>query len=210
MLAGSAGVVSAQDAAQGYFTAQQAANGEAVFNANCSKCHGKNLQGVEAPGLTGPDVMGTWGTAQGMFGYFSVAMPPTAPGKLDKASYLAIMAHILDFNGAPAGTHELTEADLPNIDLVAVTKGGASAAPDTSAASSSAEAPSVPQSFTHGKDLPSVSSSSAPAAAAPSSSEQPAQPTVPQAFTHGKALPTVSSSSAAPTPGAFASASSSA
>jgi hypothetical protein len=200
MLGGSAVTAFSQDAAQGYFTADQASNGEAVFNANCSQCHGKNLEGIEAPALSGPDVMGTWGTAAGMFGYFSVAMPPTAPGKLDKASYLAIMAHILAFNGAPAGSHELTEADLPNIDLVAATKAGAAPAADTSAASSApaADQPSVPQAFTHGKTLPT-----APGAdSGSSSSAAPAQPSVPQAFTHGKTLPTASSSSSAAPPAA--------
>lgn len=199
----------------GYFSPEQAARGAAAFNTNCAKCHGQNLQGVEAPALVGVDVMGNWATAQGMYDYFSVAMPPTAPGKLGQPTYVDIMAHILEVNGAAAGQKDLTLADLPNVDLVTATAaagapaggskqngggaspaatvapGGGAAAPSNATAAPAgsaalpAEAPSVPQAFTYGKQLPTVSPESAPAADAKP------KPTVPQAFTYGKQLPTV-------------------
>jgi hypothetical protein len=190
LLVGWAAAALAQDST-GYFTAEQAQRGAATYNANCSQCHGRNLEGVEAPALSGVDVMGNWGTAQGMYDYFSVAMPANAPGQLGQQAYLDIMAHILQFNGAPAGDKELTLADLPNINLVEATSAGASASSSSSsssaAASSSAPASNLPQAFTFGKQLPTVSSQSTPPT-----------PSVPQAFTYGKQLPTVSSSSSQP------------
>ena len=72
------GPVISQDATTGYYTAEQAAHGKAVWGAQCAVCHGNNLEGTEAPGLVGIDVMGNWGTAQGLYDYYSVAMPATA------------------------------------------------------------------------------------------------------------------------------------
>jgi mono/diheme cytochrome c family protein len=175
LLIGCSGAATAQDSA-GYFTQEQADKGASLFDANCSACHGKNLEGIEAPGLVGIDVMGNWATAEGIYAYFSVAMPPTAPGKLGEDAYVDILAHIMSVNGAPAGTKELTGDE-------ATLSAGAPAAP------AAAAAPTVPQAFTWGKELPTVGgAAAAPAAAAPA---EPAKPTVPQAFTAGKDLPTV-------------------
>lgn len=190
LLVGLAGGAIAQNAT-GYYTTEQADRGHATFDAQCSMCHGKNLEGVEAPALSGVDVMGNWITAEGMYDYFSVAMPATAPGKLQPQEYLDIMAYILQFNGAPAGDKELTKDDMPNINLVAATTQGGAAAPAAPAATAPApDAPKVPQAFTAGKQLPTVAPTDQPAAA-PAAPAEPAQPKVPQAFTYGKQLPTV-------------------
>ena len=188
------GAAVAQDS-KGYYTQEQADHGQSLFNANCAQCHGQNLEGIEAPALAGVDVMGNWATAQGMYDYFSVAMPPTAPGKLGDDNYVDIMAYILKFNGAPAGDAALTKDGLPSVDLVAATTQGASAqpAPDAAAAAPAADnadngASKVPQSFTWGKKLPTVGDADSGQA----SSAQPAKPAVPQSYTWGKDLPTVS------------------
>jgi len=190
--AGAGGAAIAQDS-KGYYTQEQADHGKALFDANCAQCHGQNLEGIEAPGLAGPDVMGNWATAQGMYDYFSVAMPPTAPGKLGDDNYVDIMAYILKVNGAPAGDAALTKDALPSVDLVAATAQAAPAQPAAGAAATPAPAADagatkVPQSFTWGKQLPTVGGADS-GQAAPA---QPAQPKVPQSYTWGKDLPTVS------------------
>ena len=179
-------------APEGYFTKEQAANGAALFSANCAQCHGAQLQGDEAPALKGKDVMGSWITAQGIYDYFSVAMPPSNPGGLGNSAYIEILSHILSTNGAVAGSRALALADLPKIELVKATAGGSAPAAAPANAAAAPAAPKLPQAFTAGKTLPTVGDAPKAEAAAP------AAPKLPQAFTAGKTLPTVAPSTAPP------------
>jgi len=181
----------------GGFTADQAAAGETAYNSNCAQCHGKQLEGPDAPGLAGPDVMQNWATAGGLFDFIHVAMPPSAPGQLGDETYLNIIAYIMKFNGAQPGDQPMTaDAEkLAAISLPAETQAGATAAaPATEAAPATATAeaaPAVPQAFTWGKQLPggpAPGATTAPAAAT--------TPAVPQAFTWGKTLPAVAAPAA--------------
>lgn len=166
----------------GGFTAEQAEAGKSAYTTNCGRCHGYNLEGVEAPGLVGRDVMGNWDTAGGLYDFISVAMPPEAPGELGEETYLNIVAYIMSFNGAQPGNEPLAVGDkLYDISLVAETSAGGSttvaqATPAVSQASSD-----VPQAFTWGKPLPGGQPAQA----------EPEKPGVPQAFTWGKQLPQV-------------------
>ena len=92
----------------GGFTADQAAAGETAYNSNCAQCHGKQLEGPDAPGLAGPDVMQNWATAGGLYDFIHVAMPPSAPGQLGDETYLNIIAYIMKFNGAQPGDEPMT------------------------------------------------------------------------------------------------------
>lgn len=167
-------------AQEGVYTADQAAMGKQQYNANCAACHGSNLEGIDAPALSGLDFLGNWATAANIHGYFSVAMPPTAPGQLGDEAYVNILAYIMSFNGIPAGETELTSDpdELASINLVALAQQPASAAEAPTEEAPSAD---VPQAFTFGKPLPGYDP---PAATASSSA-----PSVPQAFTFGKDLP---------------------
>lgn len=138
------------------FTAEQAAAGETAYQSNCSQCHGVKLEGPEAPALKGQDVMGNWDTAQGIYDFISVAMPPAAPGQLGDEAYVNIIAYIMRENGAEAGTEPMTadEAKLAAISLVAETKDGAAKAAPTEGAATTEEKIKVPQAFTWGKELP--------------------------------------------------------
>ncbi len=193
------GPVAAQDA--GFYTKEQAARGSGLFTANCAECHGRQLQGAEAPALVGKDVMGTFITAQGLYDYFSVAMPPSNPGGLGEESYLDILSHILSVNGAPVGDKPLAMANLEKVDLVKAT--AAVAAAPGGAAPGAAAAPGqpaarLPQAFTAGRPLPTVGTPTAPTA-------ENAAPKLPQSFTAGRQLPTVAPSNAPlelPGPGA--------
>jgi len=195
-----AGVLSAGHAMAAGFTAEQAAAGESAYNSNCAQCHGRQLEGPEAPGLAGQDVMQNWDTAGGLFDFIHVAMPPTAPGQLGDETYLNIVAYIMQFNGAVPGDQPLTTdpdllasisleretaAGAASMAAAAADAGGPAAAAPAPDAAQTADATPVPQAFTWGKQLPG---GAAPAPAAPASA--PAQPSVPQAFTWGKQLPT--------------------
>jgi len=99
-----------EDAAQPsgpWFTEEQARRGAAQYNVHCAACHGASLEGVIAPSLAGGEFYANWSTAGELYGFFSVAMPPTSPGGLGAQVYTDILAHILHFNGFPAGDTEL-------------------------------------------------------------------------------------------------------
>lgn len=167
------------------FTAAQAEAGQKEYDGQCAMCHGAELLGPDAPSLSGRDVMHNFGTAAGMYEYFSVAMPPQSPGLLGEETYVNIMAYILKYNGAQPGDTPLDAKPetLAAIDLVAVTSVAAAPA---EAAEGDAEADAenaVPQAYTWGKTLPSILPAAEPA---------PAEPAVPQAFTWGKTLPSKS------------------
>jgi len=144
-------------AADGHFTAEQATRGQTQFNSNCGSCHGMQLEGGVGPALKGVDFLGNWGTAGGIYDYFSVAMPPTAPGKLGEAVYVDILAYILSANGLAAGSEELT-ADPTVLGAINLTEAAAAnagaAAPAADATTETANAVPVPQAFTWGKSLP--------------------------------------------------------
>ncbi|SHE51195.1 c-type cytochrome [Devosia limi] len=176
------------------FTAEQATAGKTAYDSNCAQCHGFKLEGPEAPGLVGMDVMQNWDSAAGLYDFISVAMPPSAPGMLGEDAYLNIVSYIMSFNGAqPGETPMSADPDLlASISLPAETSAGAAAAAaaapavtatDAAAAGGLNPTPPVNQAFTFGKQLPG---GAAPAAA----SAAPAAPGVPQAFTFGKQLPT--------------------
>lgn len=138
------------------FTAEQAVAGEKDYQSNCSQCHGTKLEGPEAPGLFGQDVMGNWDTAGGLYDFISVAMPPAAPGQLGEEAYLNIVAYVMAQNGASAGTDALTAANMASVGLVAETKDGAAQlalANQETNIDASADV-NVPQAFTWGKELP--------------------------------------------------------
>jgi len=144
-------------AADGHFTAEQAARGQTQYNSNCGSCHGMQLEGGVGPTLKGVDFLGNWGTAGGIYDYFSVAMPPTAPGKLGEDVYVDILAYILSVNGLAAGSEEMT-ADASvmnaiNLTEAAAANAGAASAQTATTAEVQFEGP-VPQAFTFGKSLP--------------------------------------------------------
>lgn len=91
----------------GFFTKAQAELGDRVYSEQCAMCHGSRLEGVSAPALTGTVLAADWGDAEALYSFFSVAMPPMAPGQLSEEEYLAILAYILSKNDFPAGDKPL-------------------------------------------------------------------------------------------------------
>ena len=103
-----AGAVSAQPA--GVFTIAQAQAGRAVYEQNCSACHGANFEGSgDAPSLAGGTFMLKWGPkmVSELFGEILQTMPPTNPGSLGEPAALNATAFILQSNGAQPGPQAL-------------------------------------------------------------------------------------------------------
>ncbi len=112
-LAGAYGVVrvAGQAPAAGPFTAQQADEGRATYQANCASCHNADLSGSgNAAPLAGSLFMGSWAnrSTKDLVGFMEGAMPPNNPGGLTDAAYLSITAFILQSNGSRAGNQALT------------------------------------------------------------------------------------------------------
>lgn len=137
------------------FTAEQATAGQPAYQSSCAQCHGARLEGPEAPGLFGQDVMGNWDTAGGLYDFISVAMPPAQPGQLGEDAYLNIVAYVMQQNGAEAGDTALTVDNMADVSLVAETKDGAAklALANQETAIEAGDT-NVPQAFTWGKELP--------------------------------------------------------
>ncbi|MGE4081556.1 MAG: cytochrome c [Vicinamibacterales bacterium] len=103
------------------FTAAQAEQGRTVYRASCAGCHAGDLGGRDdAPALAGPDFLKTWGprTTEQLYDFIRTTMPPdgaTLPGD----DYLALVAHLLERNGAVAGDTVLDAATAVGISAVA-------------------------------------------------------------------------------------------
>jgi mono/diheme cytochrome c family protein len=103
-------VAQAPAAADGWYTADEASKGKALFQANCQGCHGSELGGGVGPALKGPSFAGTWGTKTlgALVTFEHSKMPLTAPGSLTLPDYQNLAAFILQQNGLPAGNRPLS------------------------------------------------------------------------------------------------------
>lgn len=136
-LLGSEQVVSGQAAAKsvwdGVFTAAQAERGRGFYLANCSECHGATLEGGEKQALKGDRFWSDWQetTVDYMLGRISKNMPfsedGSLAGTLGTPTYVDIVAHILNSNGFPSGSSEMTAASSVGVQIVK--KGGPSELP---------------------------------------------------------------------------------
>lgn len=100
---------------EGFYTAEQAERGRALYEESCATCHGRGLRGSE----TGPPIVGAgfvlaWEgrTLAALLEYISAEMPPESGSGLSDADYADVTAYILRRNGYPQGDEELS-ADAP-------------------------------------------------------------------------------------------------
>src|SRR5215469_13146326 len=110
-------VLTGQQRPAGPYTADQAAAGRTVFQANCAGCHGPDLAGRnDAPQLAGTQFMANWGgrTASELINFMASAMPP-GNATLGEQNYVNITAYILDSNGARPGTQALAASNAAAI-----------------------------------------------------------------------------------------------
>jgi len=94
----------------GVYTEDQAKNGQAFYNSECSSCHGDQLNGGEmAPPLAGGEFMSNWNglTVGDLFERIRTSMPPGTPSKVGREAKVAILTYILQSNKFPVGKEEL-------------------------------------------------------------------------------------------------------
>ena len=131
-----AGAASAgqEPAATGAFTADQAAAGWAAYARSCSECHGAGLRGSShGPELRGSGFLNTWGarTTAELIDYVRTEMPPGLGGSLGDATYLDIVAYLLEVNGHEAGPRALVADAAVAIDAARARRGeGAAGQPE--------------------------------------------------------------------------------
>lgn len=87
----------------GLYTAAQAERGRRVFDTVCSTCHGLGE-------FHGRMFQLTWKTRPigHFFQHISTAMPQDRPGSLSPEEYASVVAYVLQLNGYPAGSQELS------------------------------------------------------------------------------------------------------
>ena len=104
------------------FTAQQAEAGKQHYDTTCAPCHGSDLGGAVAPALAGADFARGWGTqtTADLFKY-AQGMPPGGTPLPDDDN-LAVVAYLLQQNGAPAGATPLQPTTAVKIGGIATGK----------------------------------------------------------------------------------------
>lgn len=119
----------AQDSApiwSGVYTAAQAERGRVVVQNHCSECHHDDLSGGEGPALAGATFMVKWEThtLERLFHKVRDTMPSVGSTEVSVNEKLDSIAFILQQNGFPAGSADLTETS-PFASIRLVPKGGA-------------------------------------------------------------------------------------
>jgi mono/diheme cytochrome c family protein len=123
--------LNAQDAAAiwgGTYTVAQAERGRAVVQTHCAECHAEDLSGGEGPALIGPIFMLKWEThsVERLFHKIRDTMPSVDSRDVSESEKLDAVAFILQQNGFPAGSKELTGTSEVLAALTIVPKGGPS------------------------------------------------------------------------------------
>jgi S-disulfanyl-L-cysteine oxidoreductase SoxD len=94
----------------GVYSAEQAQQGKAIYQDQCSVCHGDALegQGRNSP-LAGAEFLNRWTglTVADLFMKTIVMMPAMDPGTMSPKDTAAVIAYILSANKLPAGRAEL-------------------------------------------------------------------------------------------------------
>ncbi len=103
----------------GAYSAEQAARGRDAYAQHCQRCHVFDEAGRPTR-FIGDRFWRRFGddTLDGLFLPIRTNMPNNQPGTLAVPTYLDIVAFLLQQNDMPTGAAELTEQDLPSIQLV--------------------------------------------------------------------------------------------
>jgi mono/diheme cytochrome c family protein len=109
--------------ANGVYTSGQATRGQALFNEQCSPCHGATLAGGSGPPLSGAAFLGVWDKQllADLVDKIRDTMPATSPGTLTRVQATDVAGFILQANAFPVGRVELKADDtLKQIAIVGV------------------------------------------------------------------------------------------
>ena len=96
----------------GVYADSQAREGQALFEAHCIKCHGRDTGGFAAKELYGDRFFERWreDTLDSLYSFMQ-NMPPAGP-PLSAPEYMNILSHILWANGFPPGSARLDTSGL--------------------------------------------------------------------------------------------------
>lgn len=94
----------------GVYTMQQAKRGEALYADNCSRCHGDELEGDEAPALETEELFKDWKgyTLADLYKRVRDSMPYDSPGILTPSQSADALAYVLNRNRLPAGQQPMS------------------------------------------------------------------------------------------------------
>jgi S-disulfanyl-L-cysteine oxidoreductase SoxD len=110
--------------ATGAYSAEQAQQGKAIYQNQCTICHGNALegQGLNSP-LAGSVFVNKWSgqTVADLFAKTIVMMPAMNPGTLTPNDTAKVIAYILSANKFPAGTTELP-SDPRSLEMIHIEK----------------------------------------------------------------------------------------
>jgi alcohol dehydrogenase (cytochrome c) len=98
-------------ASQAPYTEAQVEAGRRGYETTCAACHLAGLQGSsEAPELAGPNFRSQWGNRSvgEVLAYVRRSMPPADPGSMSDEEYAAVVAYLMEANGASATGGALT------------------------------------------------------------------------------------------------------
>jgi mono/diheme cytochrome c family protein len=114
----------------GVYTEAQAARGRSAYQQHCAECHGASLEGGEAVALKGDRFNLSWreSSVDKLFKQISTNMPMSEDGSLAgslaRGVYVDIVALVLQNNGFPAGSAELTPENAVGVAIYAKTGPG--------------------------------------------------------------------------------------
>jgi mono/diheme cytochrome c family protein len=103
------------------YTSAQARRGQEQFEQHCAACHRQDLGGLAGPALKGQRFLDQWREfpLEVLINDMRSQMPQRNPGTLPVNAYVDIAAYLLEVNGLPAGSEELTQAVAANVLFVA-------------------------------------------------------------------------------------------
>ena len=94
----------------GVYSTAQAARGQKAYVAECARCHGKALEGLEdASPLVGPEFLKSWESKNvgRLVDVTRRTMPPETAGTMSRPLTIELVAFLLSSNGFPAGQTDL-------------------------------------------------------------------------------------------------------
>jgi hypothetical protein len=103
----------------GVYGAAQADRGKMSFETFCADCHVSVVQGFTQKELIGPSFRKNWdaATVDDLFKKISQTMPQNDRGSLSRKVYVDIIAYILQGNGFPPGTEDLTADVMSHVQI---------------------------------------------------------------------------------------------
>jgi S-disulfanyl-L-cysteine oxidoreductase SoxD len=104
----------ARQVTAGVYTTAQAARGAAVYKEQCASCHGEAMEGTIGPAMTGAAFFEIWSgkPLSELVEKIHKTMPFNLPGSLSRQQSVDLAAYVLSVGKFPAGSAELSEAQL--------------------------------------------------------------------------------------------------